>query len=95
MGTVTRKKEKIKKYKCVTNGFRKSVCPLEQSGGADYITVQTDEILESDEGGCIKKNGVPICNKDSNFGRFHFRECNENGAVKKSKKKKRRIKRGK
>ena len=98
MSTVTLKREKTKKFKCVTSGFMTRVYPAErneQYGYGDYIEVKNREILESDEYGCIRKDGISICHKDSCFAKIHFRECDENGAVKKSKKKKRRIKRGK
>ena len=95
MSTVTLKREKTKKFKCVTNGYMKRVYPWERNEQhGDYIEVQNREILESDEYGCIRKNGISICHKDSCFAKIHFRECDENGAVKKSKKKKRRIKHG-
>ena len=97
MSTVTLKREKTKKFKCVTSGFMTRVYPSErneQYGYGDYIEVKNREILESDEYGCIRKNGISICHKDSCFAKIHFRECDENGAVKKSKKKKGRIKRG-
>lgn len=96
MSTVTLKREKTKKFKCVTSGFMTRVYPWERNEQyGDYIGVQNREILESDEYGCIRKDGISICHKDSCFAKIHFRECDENGAVKKSKKKKRRIKRGK
>ena len=97
MSTVTLKREKTKKFKCVTSGFMTRVYPSErneQYGYGDYIEVKNREILESDEYGCIRKDGISICHKDSCFAKIHFRECDENGAVKKSKKKKRRIKCG-
>lgn len=95
MSTAILKREKTKKFKCVTNGFMTRVYPSERNEQyGDYIEVQNREILESDEYGCIRKNGISICHKDSCFAKIHFKECDENGAVKKSKKKKRRIKRG-
>ena len=89
MGTVALKKEKNKKYVC-TARFLVSDSANYQQENEECIVVERGEILESDEHGCIRKNGVSLCHKDSDLGRFYFRECDENGAIKKDKKKKRR-----
>lgn len=93
MGTVALKKDKIKKYICIARCLVSDSTHYQQEN-EECIVVERGEILECDEHGCIRKNGVSLCHKDSDLGRFYFRECDENGAIKKDKKKKRRKKKG-
>ena len=64
------------KYKCVTNGFEKAVY---LNGNPDPIkreTICNGDILECNDG-YIVKDGIPLCHKDSIFGKYHFRKADE------------------
>ena len=63
------------KYKCVTNGFTKAGCLVDNPDSEKKETVYNGEILNC-EGDYIVKNGVLLCHKDSIIGKYHFKRVN-------------------
>lgn len=61
------------KYKCVTNGFTKEGCLVDNPDSEKKETVYNGDILNC-EGDYIVKNGVLLCHKDSIIGKYHFRK---------------------
>ena len=64
------------KYKCVTDGFKKTGYLVDNPDLIKRETVYNGDVLEC-EGYYIIKNGVSLCHKDSIMGKYHFRKVDE------------------